>query len=155
VAQLKKRVVEIMTKDVITFKKDTSVKEAAEKLSNANVSGAPVIGDDGGLIGIVTDGDLIMQDVKLHFPTYVQLLDGYILVPSALQRFEHEFKKAIGATVGDVMTEDVMTASSEATVEDVATLMVERDISRLPVVDNGKLIGIITKGDLVRAIGRD
>lgn len=153
-AQLKKTVRDVMTKDVIVFKKDTPVKEAAEQLSKASVGGAPVVDDEGNLIGIVTDGDLIMQDVKLHFPTYVQLLDGYIYVPGSLQRFENEFRKAIGATVKDVMTEEAITTEEDATIEDVATIMVEQDVSRLPVVSDGKLIGIITKGDLVRAIGR-
>jgi len=153
-AQLKKVVADLMIKKVLTFRKDTPVKEAAVQLSKANVSGAPVIDDEGKLIGIVTDGDLIMQDVKLHFPTYVQLLDGYIYLPKSLQRFENEFKKAIGATVGEVMTENVVTTTEDATVEDVATLMVEKDISRLPVITDEKLVGIITKGDLVRAIGK-
>jgi CBS domain-containing protein len=75
-------------------------------------------------------------------------------VPGSLQRFEHEFRKAIGATVGDVMTEEVITTDEDATIEDVATVMVDQDVSRLPVVADGKLIGIVTKGDLVRAIVR-
>jgi CBS domain-containing protein len=81
-------------------------------------------------------------------------LDGYIYVPGSFQRFEQEFRKAIGATVGDVMTEEVVTTSEDATVEDVATIMVEKEIGRLPVLTGGKLVGIITKGDLVRAIGK-
>jgi CBS domain-containing protein len=153
-AQLRKNVRDIMTKEVITFKRNTSVKEAAERLSKANVSGAPVVDDEGRLIGIVTDDDLIMQDIRLHYPTYIQLLDGYIYVPGSFQRFEQEFRKAIGATVGDVMTEEVVTTSEDATVEDVATIMVEKEIGRLPVLTDGKLVGIITKGDLVRAIGK-
>jgi CBS domain-containing protein len=153
-AQLKKTVRDIMTREVIVFKRSTPVKDAAEQLSKASVGGAPVVDDEGNLVGIVTDGDLIMQDVKLHFPTYVQLLDGYIYVPGSLQRFEHEFRKAIGATVGDVMTEEVITTDEDATIEDVATIMVDQDVSRLPVVADGKLIGIVTKGDLVRAIVR-
>lgn len=153
-AQLKQNVKDIMTREVISFKRTTKVKEVAEQLSNANIGGAPVIDDEGRLVGIVTESDLIMQDIKLHFPTYVQLLDGYIYVPGSMQRFEQEFRKAIGATVGDVMTEDVITTDEDATVEDVATVMVEKEIGRLPVISNGRLVGIITKGDLVRAIGK-
>jgi len=153
-AELKLTAKEIMTKNPITLKKDTPVKQATEILSENNIGGAPVVDDDGNLIGIITESDLIAQDIRLHFPTYIQLLDGYIYLPGSLRHFEEEFKKAIGAKVGDVMTTDVITVNEDTTLEDMATFMVEYDIGRLPVVSHGEVIGIVTKSDLVKAISR-
>ena len=152
--QLKTEVKDIMTKEVITFKPDLPVKEAAKELSEANIGGAPVLDDEGRIIGIVVESDLIMQEVRLHFPTYVQLLDSYIYLPGSMSRFEKEFKKAVGAKVKDVMSTDVVTIDAGATVEDAATMMVDKDINMLPVMAEGKLVGVVSKRDLVKAIGR-
>lgn len=146
---------DVMSKKLMTLRKETPVREAAELLSSNNIGGAPVVDDEGRLIGIVTESDLIMQDVKLRFPTYVELLNGYIYLPTSLQRFETELRKAVGARVGDVMSTDVITVDEDTTVEDIATLMVDEDISRVPVMSGGKLVGIVTKGDLVRAISKE
>ncbi|MRR12365.1 CBS domain-containing protein, partial [bacterium] len=115
------------------------------------VGALPVV-DGETLVGIVSEGDLIMQDVKVEFPTYLHLLDGFIMYPPATARFESELKKAVGATVEDVMTEDVVTAQVDMTVSDLATLMVDRDVSRVPVLDGEKVVGIVSKSDIVRSL---
>ncbi len=153
-AELRKTAKGIMTKNPITFTPTMSVKEAAKILAEKDIGGAPVLDKDGRLVGIVTESDLIIQDVRLHFPTYIELLDGYLFLPGSLEYFEEEFKKAIGAEVADVMTMEVITVDENASVEDIATLMVEEDISRVPVMSDDKVVGIVTKGDLVRAISR-
>jgi CBS domain-containing protein len=145
---------DIMSKELIVFKKDTSVKEAARILTEKGIGGAPVVNEEGKLVGIVTEADLIMQDIKLHFPTYLHLLDGYVYLPGSLHRFEEELRKAIGADVGDVMTKEVITVSPEVEIEDIATLMVKKDVGRVPVIDGEKLVGIITKGDIVKSLAR-
>ncbi|MDP2212029.1 MAG: CBS domain-containing protein [Candidatus Aquicultor sp.] len=152
--QLKTEVKDIMTKEVVTFTPDLPVKEAAKELSEANIGGAPVLDDEGRIIGIVVESDLIMQEVRLHFPTYVQLLDGYIYLPGSMSRFEKEFKKAVGAKVKDVMSTDVVTIDASATVQDAATMLVDKDINMLPVMAEGELVGVVSKRDLVKAIGR-
>jgi CBS domain-containing protein len=103
-------------------------------------------------VGLVTEGDLIVKDIKLEYPTYIHLLDGFIMYPPSTARFEHELKKAVAATVGDVMTADPVTIQADATVEDVASLLVDRDISRVPVLEGAGLVGIVTKSDVLRAI---
>ncbi len=117
----------------------------------ARIGGLPVV-EAGQLIGLVTEGDLIMGDVRLQFPTYIHLLDGFIMYPPATARFEHELKKAVGAKVRDVMTAEPVTVQASASLEDVATLLVEREVSRLPVLDGDELVGIITKSDVVRSM---
>lgn len=147
------KVEEIMTKDLITVKPSDSVKDAAKIIVEKRIDGIPVVDDDNNLVGLITEGDLIMADVKMHFPTYIHLLDGYIYLGS-LKKFEQELKKAVGAKIKNVMTKDVITTTKDETVEDIATLMTEKGISKVPVLDGKKLIGIVTKKDIVKAISR-
>ena len=142
---------DIMTKDPITVARDLSVTDAARIMVENKVGALPVLEGDT-LVGLVTEGDLIMRDVKVEFPTYLHLLDGFIMYPPATARFESELKKAVGATVEDVMTADPITIQADTSLSDAATLMVERDVSRLPVVDGERLVGIISKSDIVRSL---
>lgn len=152
--ELRKTAKNIMTKNPITFTPTMSVKEAAKILAEKDIGGAPVLDNNGRLVGIVTESDLIVQDVRLRFPTYIELLDGYLYLPGSLEHFEEEFKKAIGAEVADVMTMEVITVDEGTSIEDIATLMVEEDIGRVPVMSGDRVVGIVTKGDIVRAISR-
>lgn len=142
---------DIMTPDPVTIGPDSLVTEAAKVMAERGIGALPVI-EDGKVVGLVTEGDLIMQDVKLEFPTYIHLLDGFIMYPPAHTKFEHELKKAVAATVRDVMSPNPITIQADATIEDVATLLAERDVSRLPVLDADALVGIVSKHDVVRAI---
>lgn len=142
---------DIMTKDPITVARDLSVTDAARTMVEHRVGALPVLDGDE-LVGLVTEGDLIMRDVKVEFPTYLHLLDGFIMYPPATARFESELKKAVGATVEDVMTVDPVTIQADAPIGDAATLMVERDVSRLPVLEGERLVGIISKSDIVRSL---
>lgn len=144
---------DLMTPDPITVGADAKVKDAAKLMTDAGVGALPVM-EEGRLIGLVTEGDLIMRDVKLEFPTYIHLLDGFIMYPPSTVKFEHELKKAVAATVADVMSADPVTVQADAPIEDVASLLADRDVSRLPVMDGGNLVGIVSKHDIVRAIAQ-
>lgn len=146
---------DIMTKDTITVKTDMAVKDLADLLAEKNIGGAPVIDDSGRVVGMVSESDLVVRDARIHYPTYIHLLDGFIYWPSSVAKFNEEFKKALGSTVGDIMSDEVATAGPDATLEDLATLVVDNDIDRLPIVDaDGKPIGIVTKHDIVTAISK-
>lgn len=145
---------DIMTKDIVTLGADQTVTEAAKILSEHRISGAPVVDDEGNLLGIVSESDLIIQDVKLHFPHYIQFLDSYIYVGS-LAKFEATLKKAVAAKVKEIMTPDVTTTTPDASIQDVATLMVRQDIHLLPIMKDSRLVGVVSKGDIVRSLGRD
>ncbi|MDO8964687.1 MAG: CBS domain-containing protein [Coriobacteriia bacterium] len=142
---------DIMTPDPITVSPELGVTEAAKLMTEKGIGALPVI-SGGRLVGLVTEGDLIMQDVKVHFPTYLSLLGGYVFAPGSTDRFESSLKKAVGATVEDVMTPDPVTISADAAVSDLATLLVERDVSRVPVLDGDVLIGIVSKHDIVKSL---
>lgn len=143
-----------MSKDPLTLTPDQDVREAATIMAAKGIGGAPVL-ENGRLVGIVTEDDLIMKDVKIHFPTFIHLLDGFIYLES-IKRFEEQFRKMIGAKVKDVMTVEVSTIRSDAPIAEAATKLVDEDISRLPVVDETeRVIGIVTKADLVKAIATE
>jgi len=142
---------DIMTADPITASPDMGVTEAARLMVDKGIGALPVVEGDQ-LVGLVTEGDLIMQDVKLEYPTYIQLLDGFIMYPPSTTHFEHELKKAVAATLRDVMTPDPITVQADISVEDLATLLVDRDVSRVPVLDGEDLVGIVTKSDVLRSI---
>lgn len=148
-AELKVR--DIMTPDPVTVAPDMSVTEAARIMVEKRIGALPVLEGDV-MIGIVTEGDLIMQDVKLEYPTYLHLLDGLIMYPPSTARFESELKKAVAADVRAVMTTDPITVQVDAPIEDAATLLVDREVSRLPVMEGDKLVGMVSKSDIVRSL---
>ncbi|MEA2931951.1 MAG: hypothetical protein QOI56_736 [Actinomycetota bacterium] len=146
---------QVMTTDVLSFRVADPIEEAARALSGRGIGGAPVVDDDGQVVGLLEDDDLIVQETRLHFPTVISVLGAYIELPSSLAHFEADLRKAVGATVGDVMDSDPPTCGPDDTLEQVATVMHENDLSRLPVVAGGRLVGIVSRGDLVRAIVGD
>lgn len=148
------KVKEVMTKNIITAKPETSVKDIADILLKHNIGGVPVVNENDELVGIVTEGDLIVKDIRIHFPTYIQLLDAIIYL-GGVKRFEEEFRKAIGATAEQVMTKNVYTVKPEDDVEEAATLMFEKHVSRIPVVEGKKIVGIISKRDIIKSIAAE
>ena len=144
---------QVMTTDVLAFRPTDRVEAAAKALCDRHLGGAPVVDDRGRVVGLLNDDDLIVQDARVHFPTVISVFGAYLELPSSLNRFEHELRKAVGASVVDVMSKDPPTCGPDDTLEQVATLMHEQGVSRLPVVgDDNELLGIVSRGDLVRAI---
>ena len=144
---------DVMTTDVLSFRPSDSVETAARALSERRLGGAPVVDDDGAVVGLLEDDDLIVQDTRLHFPTVISVFGAYLELPSSLRHFEADLRKAVGAFVGDVMDADAPTCRPDDTLETVATFLHDRNASRMAVVDDdGLLVGIVSRGDLVRAI---
>ena len=129
-----------------------NVREFAELLIQKGISGAPVV-DKGRLVGIVLEEGLILQDKKLHLPTLVYVLNGVFAIGE--KRFEDELKKMASLTVSGIMEDKVTRLAPGTPVEDVATLMIEKGIHYFPVVENDKLVGVVTKKDIVRAIAQN
>lgn len=142
---------DIMTRDPLTVGPELGVTEAARLMTEKGFGSLPVV-EGGRLVGLVTEGDLIMADAKVHFPTYLSLLGGYVFAPGATDRFEASLRKAVGATVADVMTPEPVTVTPDVPVADVATLLVERGVSRIPVMDGDRVVGIVSKHDIVRSL---
>jgi CBS domain-containing protein len=144
---------DVMTTDVVTFRPDQNVQEAMQALVDRGVDAGPVVDDAGVVIGMLSTGDLIVEEARLHFPTVVNFLGVNVTMPFEHQQLDDSVAKALGASVGEVMTSKPVTIDADGTVEDAATLMHDRDVSRLPVTgDGGALVGILARGDIVRAI---
>src|SRR5688572_24526585 len=145
-------VAEVMTTDVISFGPDDGVQEAIGRLIEGNVDAGPVVDEDGTVVGMLSTGDIIVQETQLHFPTVITLFGAYLELPSHQRDFDDDLQKALGSSVRDLMTPHPVTIGPHETVERAATLMHDKEVSRLPVVENGRLVGIIARGDIVRAL---
>jgi CBS domain-containing protein len=146
---------EIMTTDVLTVRPETTVEEALALLSERGVSGAPVVDGDGRLVGLLDDSDLLVSEARLHGPTTIEILGAYLTLPGEKRRFNEEVRHALGRTVGEIMDGKPPWVDAGGIVEDVATIMVDRQVSRVPVVDADRhVVGIVTRGDLVGAMYR-
>ena len=143
---------EVMTREVLTFAPDDQAYEAMETMVDRGVDGAPVVAQDGTVVGMLSTGDLIVQSSRLHFPTVISILGATIELPSAKRHFEEDLRKTLGSTVSDVMQPDPITIGEDDTVEEAATLLHDHDISRLPVVGDSGLVGIIARVDILRAL---
>lgn len=143
---------EVMTADVVTFSPDEPVQQALERLVSRDVDGGPVVDDQRRVVGMLSASDLLVQESKLHYPTVVSLFGAYLELPSSHRQFEDDLRRAVGATVGEVMHDEPVTCAVDATLEDAATLMHEHEVSRIPVLDDGLLVGIVARGDVLRAM---
>lgn len=142
---------DIMTTDVVTVRTDTEITEAARLMLSKKINGLPVIDDAGGLVGIICQSDLIAQQKKLPLPSFFTMLDGFITLTSQ-REIERELEKMSAVVVGEAMTRKVVTVGPEESVWDVATIMVEKNYHTLPVVENGRLVGVIGKEDVLKTI---
>ncbi len=144
---------QVMTTDVLSFSPEDNVRDAMVRLFDRGVDGAPVVDGSGNVVGMLSTGDLIVQDAQIHVPTVISLFGAYIELPSARKHFERDLEKALGATVGEVMTAEPAQCGPDDSLEWAATLMHKRDVSRLPVVDaGGRLVGIVSRVDILRTL---
>lgn len=134
---------DIMTVGVATVTPDHSVRHAAAIMCDRNMSGLPVVDDQGRLVGILTEGDLLRR---------AELGTEFYLLPDRDWQAARDHLKAHSWKVGDVMTTDVITIDPETPVGRIAALMAERGVKRLPVMRDGALVGIVSRADLLRAI---
>lgn len=144
---------DIMTREVITVSPEMPVTELAALLLRHRIGGAPVVGTDGSLLGVVTESDLIDQSKNIHIPTVVSILDS-VLVLENPWKMDNEIKKMAGRTVRDICAHDLLTVTTETPLSDIATIMSEKGVHTLPVLAAGSLVGVIGKTDLIRAISQ-
>lgn len=150
-----KTVADVMSRDPITAFPNTPLKEVIQILAERRISGLPVLDEAEKLVGIISETDLMWQETGATPPAYIMLLDSVIYLENPA-RYEQELHKALGQTVGEVMSRDPVTTTPDQSLPDAARLMHERSIHRLPVLDAmGHLVGILTRGDIVRAMAAE
>ena len=143
-----------MSTDPVTVRSDTGVEELVRLLGDRDLPGVPVVDDGGHVIGMVTEADLVMTDEDgedLHIPHYIELMGGLIPL-EPLRKFEERLKKAAAATVRDMMTTPAVTVEADDPVRKAARLIAESGHNRLPVEEDGHLVGIVTRADVLRAL---
>ncbi|HZC18133.1 MAG TPA: CBS domain-containing protein [Rubrobacteraceae bacterium] len=138
---------EIMETNWPTLGPENTVEDAIKLFAEARISGAPVV-EDGRLVGIITEGDLIFQDAEIKSPGFLDILGGIVPLGDT-EEYRREALKSAGVTVGEVMTEEVTTVVPEATLGETATVMAEQRRKILPVVDGDRLVGVITRMDIL------
>ncbi len=142
---------DIMTKDVVYVSPETEVSQAAKLLLEKHFNGLPVLDEKKRLVGIICQSDLVFQQKKIPIPSMFTLMDSVITLRSVHQ-IEKEVEKMAAITVAQAMTPDPVSVDPDATIEEIASLMVRDSIHTLPVVEKGKLVGIIGKEDVLRTL---
>jgi len=142
---------DIMAREILTISPQTKTLEAARILLDRRINGLPVVDDDGRLVGILCQSDLVAQQKKLSLPSFFNLLDGLIPLGST-RNWEQEVQRIGASTVAQAMTPNPVTVTPDSSLDDIASLMVDKKLHTLPVVDHGKLVGIIGKEDILRTL---
>ncbi|HMM19902.1 MAG TPA: CBS domain-containing protein [Selenomonadales bacterium] len=142
---------DIMVQNVITVHRNATIKDIAKVLIDHGISGVPVVDDADALVGIVSEGDLLHKEANPRLPDYVNIL-GAVIYYNGVEHYREDFKKLMAGQAADIMTKKVVSVSEETDIMDIAQLMLERGIKRVPVVKDGKIIGIISRADIVKLL---
>jgi CBS domain-containing protein len=150
------RVSEVMDAEPATVGPHTPVEEVIRLMRDREQTGLPVVNDGERCIGIITEADLVLsgEQADLHLPHYVELFGGFIFLES-LGHFEERLRKAAASKARDLMTEDPVTIDADADVRDAARLIADTGHNRLPVLQDGRLVGVVTRTDVLQALTRD
>ena len=142
---------DIMTSKVITVTEDVPVTRLAAILWENRISGVPVVDDKGEVISVVTENDLIDQPKKLHLPTVISVLDSVIFLENP-NKVEKDIEKITGKTVKDICSKNPVIIALDTRLDEIATIMAEKKVHTLPVVSEGKLVGVVGKSDIIRTL---
>lgn len=143
---------EVMTTEVLTFAPDTNVSEAMRTMVEQGIDGAPVVDGSGQVVGMLSTGDLIVPEAKLHFPLVIEILGATLELPSSKRDFDDDLRRTLGSTVADLMQDQPVTIDPDETVQAAATLLHDNHVSRLPVVGPQGLVGLVSRVDILRAV---
>jgi CBS domain-containing protein len=150
------RVRDIMDPEPVTVGPETDLETVVGLLKEHELHGLPVVNEAKRCIGIITEEDLVMagEDGDLHLPHFIELFGGIIFLES-MEKYEERLKKAVAATAKDMMTADPITVDVDADIGEAARLISTKKHNRLPVVEHGRLVGIVTRIDVLDALTRD
>ncbi|HCF48835.1 MAG TPA: hypothetical protein DER60_01045 [Syntrophomonas sp.] len=142
---------DIMTREVYAARPDDKVDRITHLMLENKISGIPVVDENDHVVGIITEKDLMIRAKELRVPYYVTLFDSIIFLENPI-RFNNEVKKYTATKIKDAMTSKVVTVEEDTPVSEVVKLMQEKKINRVPVVRNHKLVGIITRNDILKVL---
>lgn len=142
---------DIMTRNPLSVTVSTKITDAATLMLEHHFNGLPVVDENGVLKGVLSQSDLVMQQKKLPLPSFFVLLDTIIPLESP-KKYEEQLKRMAAVRVEQAMNTKPCTVQPETELEELATLMVDEKNYTLPVVENGKLVGVVGKEDVLRTL---
>lgn len=142
---------DIMQTSPETVSTETTVEELGRLFIEKNLTGLPVVDATGALAGVITEHDLVSRKKRLHIPTLLRLFDAFIPL-EGFKTFEGEIKRIAAKVVGDLCTKDPITVTPATPLDEIATIMSDDKLHHIPVVEDGKLVGIITQHDVLKGI---
>ncbi|TBV79631.1 MAG: CBS domain-containing protein [Desulfobulbaceae bacterium] len=142
---------DVMTTEVVTVSPEMPVEELAALLWEKRINGAPVVDEAGRLVGVVTESDLIDQVKQLHIPTAISIFEAVIFLDRG-RKIEEEVKKMVGRKVLDICTTKALSVDPETPLDKIATIMAEKHVHTLPVLEDGRLVGVVGKADIIRTL---
>ena len=142
---------DIMTKEIVSVTLETSLKDLSRIFVETRFGNLPVLDEAGNLVGTISETDLIEQHKPLHIPTVMTLFD-WVFTFGSEKRFQEEVDRVTAATVGELCCKDPVTCSPDNTVRELAALMSQHKVHLLPVVDGGKMVGVVARLDLIRVM---
>ncbi|MBF0539350.1 MAG: CBS domain-containing protein [Nitrospirae bacterium] len=145
------RAKDICSRDIVTITPDMTIEELGRLFMERDISGVPVLAEDGSLYGVVTENDLISTEKSFHIPTIINIFDAIIPIQGDAY-IEREIAKMAATIVDDICVRDIITVEEETPLQEIADIMIEQKIHLLPVLKDGRLTGIIGKKDVIRAI---
>ncbi|MEN6325982.1 MAG: CBS domain-containing protein [Syntrophomonas sp.] len=145
---------DVMTRDVITVSPSDKVEEVAQLLLDNKISGVPVVDAERHVLGIITEKDLMVKAGELKMPFYLTLFDSIIFLENPI-RFNNDLKKYTASRVKDAMTSKVLVVEEDTPLSKVVEIMQDKRINRVPVVRHAKLVGIITRNDVLKSLVRN
>ncbi len=143
---------DVMTSDVIAVKKDTRIEEIAKIFLQKRIGGVPVIDEENKVVGIVSETDIMQKEKHIHVPSFITILQGVVFLEN-VKELEKDIKKIAAYKASEIMSEEVLRVYEEDNLEDVANLMIQKSINRVPVVDHENVLkGIICRYDIIKAM---
>lgn len=145
---------DVMTRNVISVGPEEKVERAARLLVDNRISGLPVVDNEKHILGIITEKDLMVKASELKVPFYITLFDSVILLDNPI-RFNNNLKKYTASRVKEAMTAKVIVVDEDTPVTDIVTIMQNKKVNRVPVVRHDKLVGIITRNDILKSMVKE
>jgi CBS domain-containing protein len=144
---------EIMETDVPVVLPSDPVESVLKIMRAHDLPGVPVVNEGGRCVGIITEADLVLagDEEDLHLPHYFELFGGYVFLES-MSHFEERLRRAFASTAEQMMTENPVTIEASASVEEAGRLIAREKHNRLPVIEHGRLVGVVTRVDVLEAL---
>ncbi len=142
---------DIMTTNVITVNQSAPIPLIAKILVENSISGVPVVDNENNLVGMVSEGDLLRKETNPRLPDHINILGAFIYY-NGVERYHDDLKKLMAEQAEAIMTEDVITIDPDTEIAQIGKLMLENGIKRLPVVQDGKLVGLVSRRDMIKLL---